>query len=294
MENATIRLEKLQKEITGRSDVCSSGGPVSDFPESFKNGLLNFGIGLIVCTKGEFDFSLSAETYTAKVGETVFLPEGKTFRIIRQSDQLEVYMLIYKVAPIKDVLGNQVYSVHLYSKMSPDTHYVWKTGDEENVSGYIALLGTDTPSQEDLFATSERKLLLLSLTYRLCSVFQRLYLSRKANKARQTEIFLRLIQLIDKYYMKERGVEFYAGKLFLSPKYLSGISKSVCGYTVQELVFKAIVRKSMALLDGTNKTVQEISEDLNFPTPSSFGTFFKKQTGLSPQKYRERETTESH
>lgn len=157
-------------------------------------------------------------------------------------------MLIYKVAPIKDVLGNQVYSVHLYSKMSPDTHYVWKTGDEENVSGYIALLGTDTPSQEDLFATSERKLLLLSLTYRLCSVFQRLYLSRKANKARQTEIFLRLIQLIDKYYMKERGVEFYAGKLFLSPKYLSGISKSVCGYTVQELVFKAIIRKAWHFL----------------------------------------------
>ena len=105
--------------------------------------------------------------------------------------------------------------------------------------------------------------------------------------ARRTEIFLRLIQLIDQFYMSERGVEFYADKLCLSPKYLSGLSKSICGYTVQELVFKEIVRKSMSLLNGTSKTVLEISEELNFPSASSFGTFFKKQTGLSPQKYRE-------
>ena len=44
----------------------------------------------------------------------------------------------------------------------------------------------------------------------------------------------------------------------------------------------------MSLLDSTNKTVAEISDEFNFPNPSSFGTFFKKQTGMSPQKYRDR------
>ena len=81
---------------------------------------------------------------------------------------------------------------------------------------------------------------------------------------------------------------FYADKLFLTPKYLSELSKSVCGYTVQELVFKAITRRAMALLDSTNKTVAEIADEFNFPNPSSFGTFFRKQTGMSPQRYRNR------
>ena len=94
--------------------------------------------------------------------------------------------------------------------------------------------------------------------------------------------------------MAERGVEFYADKLCLSPKYLSGLSKSVCGYTVQELVFKAIIRKCISMLNGTNKTIQEISEEFNFPNPSSFGTFFKKQTGMSPQKYREEENLQDY
>lgn len=289
MENAAIRLEKLQKAQTALSDVCSSGGPVRAFPESFRNGFRNFGIGLIVCTQGEFEFSLASEVHTAVAGETVFIPEGTLFRIIRQSADMEISILIYKVQPIKDILGNQVYSVHLYSRMSPDLPCVWKTGDEEDIITYMALISSDTPSDNDLFAISERKLLLLSLTYRLCAVFQRKYLSGQTANIRQTEIFLRLIQFIDRYYTSQRGVEFYADKLCLSPKYLSSVSKAVCGYTVQELVFKAIVRRSMSLLDSTNKTVLEISEELNFPNPSSFGTFFRKQTGLSPQKYRERE-----
>ncbi|MDM8308043.1 helix-turn-helix domain-containing protein [Phocaeicola barnesiae] len=288
MENAAIRLEKLQKALTALSDVCSSGGPVRAFPESFRNGFRNFGIGLIVCTQGEFGFSLASEVHTAVAGETVFIPEGTLFRIIRQSADMEISILIYKVQPIKDILGNQVYSVHLYSRMSPDLPCVWKTGDEEDMITYMALISSDTPSDNDLFAISERKLLLLSLTYRLCAVFQRKYLSGQTANIRQTEIFLRLIQFIDRYYTSQRGVEFYADKLCLSPKYLSSVSKAVCGYTVQELVFKAIVRRSMSLLDSTNKTVLEISEELNFPNPSSFGTFFRKQTGLSPQKYRER------
>lgn len=288
MENAAIRLEKLQKALTALSDVCSSGGPVRAFPESFRNGFRNFGIGLIVCTQGEFGFSLASEVHTAVAGETVFIPEGTLFRIIRQSADMEISILIYKVQPIKDILGNQVYSVHLYSRMSPDLPCVWKTGDEEDMITYMALISSDTPSDNDLFAISERKLLLLSLTYRLCAVFQRKYLSGQTANIRQTEIFLRLIQFIDRYYTSQRGVEFYADKLCLSPKYLSSVSKAVCGYTVQELVFKAIVRRIMSLLDSTNKTVLEISEELNFPNPSSFGTFFRKQTGLSPQKYRER------
>ena len=213
MENAAIRLERLQKSLTGQSDVCSSGGPVRDFPESFRNGFRNFGIGLIVCTQGEFRFSLASGAYTAAAGETVFIPEDTPFRITGQSEDMEVSILIYKVQPIKDILGNLVYSVHLYSRMSPDLPCVWKTGDEEDIITYMTLIGTDTPSDDNLFAVYERKLLLLSLTYRLCAIFQRKYLSGQTANVRQTEIFLRLIQFIDRYYTSQRGVEFYADKL---------------------------------------------------------------------------------
>ena len=102
------------------------------------------------------------------------------------------------------------------------------------------------------------------------------------------EIFSKLIELVEKNYSTERGVAFYADKLCLSPKYLTTIVKSVCGYTVQEVVFMAIIRRCIFLMRNTNKTIQQISDEMHFPNISAFGTFFKKQTGLSPRQFKTR------
>lgn len=287
-EKATERLAALQENITCMADVCSSGGVVYDFPRHMTDGFINFGIGLIVCHEGEFEFTLSGHKYKACQNETVFIPEGAFFCAGRKSETLRMSIIIYKTEPIRHVLGTMVQSVQIYASMSPDLPCVWSTGSEDKLAGYISLTGTGEPHADDLFAVSERKLLLLSLTYRLCMVFSNKFFSDGSHNARRTEVFLKLIQLIGRHYMTERGVAFYADKLCLSPKYLSELSKSVCGYTVQELVFKAITRKAMGMLDSTNKTIAEIADMFNFPNPSSFGTFFRKQTGISPQKYRER------
>lgn len=285
---AADRLAMLQEQVACMADVCSSGGVVAGFPERMREGFVCFGIGLVVCHAGEFGFTLSGRGYTARAGQTVFIPDGAYFKADGQSPGLAVSIIIYKTEPIRYVLGTMVQSVRLYSIMSPERHCVWTTGDEDGLARYVALIGAGQPRPDDYFAVNERKLLLLSLTYRLCTLFKRKLVGGGSPDARRTETFLKLIRLIDRHYMAERGVAFYADKLFLSPKYLSELSKSMCGYTVQELVFKAITRRAMSLLDSTNKTVAEISDDFNFPNPSSFGTFFKKQTGMSPQRYRDR------
>ena len=38
----------------------------------------------------------------------------------------------------------------------------------------------------------------------------------------------------------------------------------------------------------TQKTVSEISDELDFPSLSFFGKYFKQHTGLSPRAFRER------
>ena len=54
----------------------------------------------------------------------------------------------------------------------------------------------------------------------------------------------------------------------------------------QQLIFKAIIRRSIYLMKNTNMTIQQIACEFSFPNASSFGTFFKKHTGLSPKNYR--------
>ena len=281
-----MRLTRFERDLTAGKDICCLEGEVKAFPKILcKPFLMNY-VGLIVCEKGYFCFDVDKKKVTARAGETVFLSEGNNFSIGELSDDLRVSILFYHIDPIREILGSSIVAMYLYTTLTPEPCYVWTSGEESDLARYIALVGRHRKSAQNPFDNHECKLLLLALTYRLCSIYSRRIIEEKNVAGHKIDTFIKLIRLIEKYYMQERGVAFYADKLCLSPKYLSALSKSVCGYTVQELVFRAIIRKSIFWLKNTNKSVQEISDDLNFPNASFFGTFFKKQTGLAPSYYR--------
>ncbi len=281
-----MRLTHFERDLMAGKDICCLEGEVKAFPKILcKPFLMNY-VGLIVCEKGYFCFDVDKKKFTARAGETVFLSEGNNFSIGELSDDLCVSILFYHIDPIREILGSSIVAMYLYTTLTPEPCYVWTSGEESDLARYIALLGRHRKSAQNPFDNHECKLLLLALTYRLCSIYSRRIIEEKNVAGHKIDTFIKLIRLIEKYYMQERGVAFYADKLCLSPKYLSALSKSVCGYTVQELVFRAIIRKSIFWLKNTNKSVQEISDDLNFPNASFFGTFFKKQTGLAPSYYR--------
>lgn len=281
-----MRLTRFERDLMAGKDICCLEGEVKAFPKILcKPFLMNY-VGLIVCEKGYFCFDVDKKKFTARAGETVFLSEGNNFSIGELSDDLRVSILFYHIDPIREILGSSIVAMYLYTTLTPEPCYVWTSGEESDLARYIALLGRHRKSAQNPFDNHECKLLLLTLTYRLCSIYSRRIIEEKNVAGHKIDTFIKLIRLIEKYYMQERGVAFYADKLCLSPKYLSALSKSVCGYTVQELVFRAIIRKSIFWLKNTNKSVQEISDDLNFLNASFFGTFFKKQTGLAPSYYR--------
>lgn len=279
-------LIRFERDLMAGKDICCLTGEVKTFPKVLCRPFRMSYVGLIVCEKGSFCFDVDKKNFTARAGETVFLSEGNNFSIGELSDDLRVSMLFYHVDPIREILGSSIVAMYLYTTLTPEPCYVWTSGEESDLARYIALLGRHRKSAQNPFDNHECKLLLLALTYRLCSIYSRRIIEEKNVAGHKIDTFIKLIRLIEKYYMQERGVAFYADKLCLSPKYLSALSKSVCGYTVQELVFRAIIRKSIFWLKNTNKSVQEISDDLNFPNASFFGTFFKKQTGLAPSHYR--------
>ena len=272
MDTQQDRLLQFDRDLLSGKNICSSKGVLVTFPSSLKKLFHMKGLGVIICHRGSFQFSLNQKVCSAKAGESLFIPEEGAFQVLQESEDMEV----------------QILTMYMYSRITPDEpSCVWTTGEEEEITKYMSLLDSAVEVEENPFKLYEQKLLLLALTYRICSMYNReLVNDGEEAGGRKNEVFIRLIQLIEKYYMQERGVEFYADKLCLSPKYLSAVSKSICGYTVQELVFKAIIRKSISLLKNTQQDIQEISNAFGFPNASYFGTFFKKQVGMSPQQYR--------
>lgn len=92
---------------------------------------------------------------------------------------------------------------------------------------------------------------------------------------------------VQQFYRKERKVLFYADRLHLSASYLSTVIKRVSGKTAAEWIDDYVVLEAKALLKSTKLTIQQISDELNFPSQSFFGKYFKRITGMSPKEYRE-------
>lgn len=99
-------------------------------------------------------------------------------------------------------------------------------------------------------------------------------------------MFQRFISLMKEHYKQERTIGFYANQLSITPHYLSALIKQTSGETVMQWINKMVILKSKELLREGNLLVYEISNELNFPNPSFFSRFFKKQTGITPFQYQ--------
>lgn len=289
METESERIARLDMALATQQDVCGSGGIIGRLPERLYTPSRTDHITLITCHRGWLRLTVDHHHYRVSAGETATIDRDALMEVNETSPDMAVTMLCYRVEPIRDMLGATVMPLRLVAMLSPIPCRVWKTDGESDITHYTALLSATTPAEPSVFADHEQKLLLMALTYRLCSLFSRHYGSAEEGHGRKMETFVALIKLVNEHFDSERSVAFYADKLCLSPKYLSSLVKGICGYTVQEIVFKAIVRRSIFLMKNTNKPISEIADLMHFPNASAFGTFFKKQTGLSPRAFRIKE-----
>ena len=52
-------------------------------------------------------------------------------------------------------------------------------------------------------------------------------------------------------------------------------------------VHRAAILRARVLLNTTDLMTYQIAERLNFPNAPAFSHFFKRETGMTPKKYRE-------
>lgn len=96
----------------------------------------------------------------------------------------------------------------------------------------------------------------------------------------------KFISLVQKHFKTERFLEFYANKLEVYTKHLSRTMKNVTGFTAVEWIERYVILEAKVLLKSSNLNVKQISEELNFPSQSFFGKYFKKIVGISPKDFR--------
>lgn len=132
------------------------------------------------------------------------------------------------------------------------------------------------------------RLILLTMIYDQSNAFARaLAQDNKEDKQTRSErIFVRFLQHVEHHFKEQRQVQWYASLMELSPKYLCEIVTNVSRRSPNEWIDKFVTTEIRNQLRHTNKRISQIAEEMNFPTQSFFGKYFKENVGVSPSEYR--------
>lgn len=81
-------------------------------------------------------------------------------------------------------------------------------------------------------------------------------------------------------------VQYVAGILNISAKYLNSMLKQLTGQTTQQHIHEKLIEKAKERLSTTDLSISEIAYELGFEHPQSFSKLFKLKTNLSPLDFR--------
>ena len=100
-------------------------------------------------------------------------------------------------------------------------------------------------------------------------------------------IFRDFSNLLAANYREQHEVAFYAEKAHLTTRHFSVVIKDVVGLSASDYIEQYLATQARSLLSSRpDLSVQQISDYLGFAESPSFCRFFKRQTGVTPNDFR--------
>lgn len=96
-----------------------------------------------------------------------------------------------------------------------------------------------------------------------------------------------ILELIEDNFTTRKDTSFYADRLAMTNKRLNELTKEQFSKTVTQLIHDKIIVEARRLLAFTDKTIKAIGIELGYHDISYFCRFFKRISGITPQKFRE-------
>lgn len=241
---------------------------------------------LLLCKAGNARVMCSLKEYSLQKNTLLFVLPNFLFQVLEESDDFRIECLAFSFDLVSDIrlpedIAQIVQIVDIQPCLSPPP---------QQCSEFHQIIGLmreqrHTPA---LYRDSVVRYLLLALLHKVSSWFSlnKVENHTSANQ-RDEEVHRRFMSLLFKHYREKREVRFYADKLFISPKYASKIITRLTGKSPQGWIQEMVITAAKSMIKGSNMSISQIANELNFANQSFFGTFFRKHTGMSPLEYRQ-------
>lgn len=238
----------------------------------------------VLVKKGEISCIVDFYPHTLKAPSMVLFSPGQLIESIEISADCDVIGMAFP-SSFADSLNLPISFQEKLSLKSNHCYLLSKEGLDAFITCYELVSNImkqeDHPYKEDVIKH------LFSAYYYGLGYYVHSSQSQKSVMTVQQEICERFIALVSENFKEYRDIAFYADKLCITKKYLSALLKQETGMTALEWIERYVVLYAKSCLSSTSMTIQEISDELDFPSQSVFGKYFKRVEGLSPKAYRQ-------
>lgn len=246
---------------------------------------MNF-ILLMLCTKGEFRFTIDTQEYSATKNNVIIISDRHVVENYHTSDDAEGMLIMLSVGFFYETVSNvsDISTLFLFSR---NNHVVSLSQKEADIfKGYCDMLKNKIADTDNQFRRELSRTLILAMFYDMSNVIYRVQTKNDKKQNRADAIFTKFILLVEENYKTERRVGWYAEQLCITPKYLSETVKHVSRRTPNEWIDRYVTLEIRILLRNSTKSIKEIATDMCFPNQSFLGKYFKEHVGMSPSEYR--------
>jgi len=279
--------EILCVDINERMNEHGASGMLLSFnlPDIAERDIRNFYIlgGMVICLCRRYDGSIFIDGKEHKLGESsiAILPEKQLVRFTESIRAGTIQFIAVTTDYILNMPSPIDTSIFSYSRYIP----VMQISDSkfDDFQSYFRFLYKES-NEKSTYQDDILRSILYALILEITGEYDAQYNLNTGAGIKSHDLSDKFFQLLAVYYKENRTVQFYADKLNITSKYLTTAIKKTTGRPVLEWLHEAVLVEAKMLLKTTDLTVQEISDRLNFSSPSAFVQFFKKHTGTTPKK----------
>lgn len=251
--------------------------------------VINYG-AIIICRKGRAHLHINFDDWNLYEGAVITLFPNDVVKLGDDetpcTPDFEVEMLQYSASLLREAslqMEQTVYSSLREDRCRQDTPMVTHI-----IDSMFALLKLYF-GQPECQCLSQLVLLQLKsffIGFHDYLIRNPQYRYDEVKSRRVRELFNEFMRMMERDCGYSRDVAYYAGRMNISPKYLTNIVRKVTGHTPKEIIDQYVILQLKLQLRTSTQNIKEIAWDYHFTDASFFCRYFKKHTGYTPQEYR--------
>ena len=271
--------------IMGECIAANSASEMEIFRFPSRLNALIIGVG----TEGETSLTSNLQEFRLKK-DSLFIFSPKHILQVQSNNRFKAHLIVIAPDFLKRINIDTKRMMPLFLQFGSLPCMELTQAESQSLRSFISMVEQELKGSETDFSSEIIGGLIAATIYKVGDILTH-YLTEHPEvdspiHNRAEEYFRQFTELLGEHYKHERSVGFYARQLCITPKYLTTLIKHISGKSVSEWIDNYVILEAKTLLKYSNMSVQEIAYYLNFPNQSFFGSYFKRNAGMSPSQYK--------